>query len=51
MPSEPFQLFGLAHLTPLGPKGVYVAIAVAESLMAVVGGLAFRRGGWKRQKL
>jgi hypothetical protein len=28
---------------------VFLAITVAESLLAVVGLLVFRRGGWKRQ--
>ena len=32
-----------------GPLGVFIAITVAESVLAVVGLLVFRRGGWKRQ--
>jgi Na+-driven multidrug efflux pump len=30
-----------------GPLGVFLAITLAESLLAVVGLLAFRRGAWK----
>lgn len=38
---------------PLGMKanGVYIAIVVAETLMAVVGILVFRRGRWKTRKV
>jgi putative MATE family efflux protein len=45
-----FQLpiaYALAHGTGLGPTGVFIAITVAESLIAVVGILVFRRGRWK----
>ncbi len=45
-----FQLplaYLLAHTAGLGPTGVFVAITVAESLIAVVGILVFRRGRWK----
>ncbi len=45
-----FQLplaFTLALGLSLGPTGVFVAITVAESLIAVVGVLVFRRGLWK----
>jgi putative MATE family efflux protein len=31
-----------------GPVGVFLAITLAESLLAVVGLLVFRRGAWKR---
>jgi putative MATE family efflux protein len=39
--------------TPLdmGPRGVYLAIAVAESTIAIVGVLVFRRGKWKTQTI
>jgi len=37
----------LAHHTALDALGVYVAITVAESLLAVVAVLIFRRGRWK----
>ncbi len=41
----------LAKPLDLGPTGVFVAIAVAFSTMAVVAGILFRRGRWKRIKL
>jgi len=41
----------LAISAGLGPDGVFVAIAVAESLLAVVALLVFRRGNWKRKKV
>jgi len=37
----------LATHLGLGPRGVYTAIAVAESLLAVVGVILFRRGRWR----
>jgi putative MATE family efflux protein len=45
-----FQLplaYYLAHGTQLGTTGVFIAITAAESLIAVVGILVFRRGRWK----
>jgi Na+-driven multidrug efflux pump len=30
-----------------GPQGVFVAITIAFSTLAVVGGAVFRRGRWK----
>jgi putative MATE family efflux protein len=45
----------LAHLLAvrahLGPAGVFLAITVAFSTLAVVGGLLFRRGRWKEKKV
>ncbi len=41
--------YGLAESAGLGPRGVFIAIMVAESALAVVGLLVFRRGTWKRQ--
>ncbi|UCF66326.1 MAG: MATE family efflux transporter, partial [Acidobacteriota bacterium] len=41
----------VAHPLGIGANGVYVAIAAAESLMAVVGGIIFRRGRWKQQQI
>ena len=35
----------------LGPSGVFVAIAVSQSLLAVVGVAVFRRGRWKGRKI
>ncbi len=45
-----FQLplaYVLAHTVDLGPTGVFAAITIAESLIAVVGVMVFRRGRWK----
>ncbi len=47
-----FQLplaYYLAHGTQLGATGVFIAITAAESLIAVVGILIFRRGRWKHR--
>jgi putative MATE family efflux protein len=41
--------WALARTFGMGPLGVFLAITVAESLVAVVGILAFRRGRWKQQ--
>jgi putative MATE family efflux protein len=38
----------LAHGANLGPLGVFLAITIAESTVAVVGVLVFRRGRWKQ---
>ena len=49
-----FQLplaYALAYDAGLGPTGVFVAITVAESLIAVVGILVFRRGRWKLREV
>ena len=37
----------LARTLGLGPRGVFLAIMVSESVLAVVGVLMFRRGRWK----
>ncbi len=39
--------FALARALGQGPVGVFLAITLAEALLAVVGLLAFRRGAWK----
>jgi putative MATE family efflux protein len=39
----------LARTLDQGPLGVFLAITLAESLIAVVGLLVFRRGAWKRK--
>ncbi len=39
--------WGLARLTGLGPDGVFIAIAVAFSTLAVASSLLFKRGKWK----
>lgn len=41
----------LAQLAGMGPRGVYVAICGAESLLAVVSVILFRRGKWKEVKV
>ena len=41
----------LADRMGLGPPGVFWAIAVAFSTVAVVGSIAFSRGGWKKKKV
>lgn len=38
----------LAFRARLGVSGIFLALAIAESVMAVVAMLAFRRGTWKR---
>jgi len=43
--------YTLALPLKFGAKGVFMAITLAESLIAVVGVLAFRRGRWKTQKV
>jgi putative MATE family efflux protein len=43
--------YTLAKWTTLGPKGVFLAITIAESALAVVAMLIFRRGKWKEQKV
>lgn len=41
----------MAILWDLGPAGVFLAITLAESVLAAVGVLVFRRGRWKTQKI
>jgi Na+-driven multidrug efflux pump len=43
--------YGLAHLAGLGPSGVFWAIALAYSTMAVVSAAWFRRGRWKLKRV
>jgi len=43
--------YTLAKWTGLGPKGVFLAITIAESALAVIAMLVFRRGKWKEQKV
>jgi putative MATE family efflux protein len=40
--------WALAFHSGLGPNGVYVAVLVSDSLLAVLGILLFRRGRWKQ---
>jgi MATE family, multidrug efflux pump len=41
----------LAQSAGLGPRGVYLAICLAESLLAVVSMTLFRRGRWRMAKV
>lgn len=43
--------FTMAKLFEIGPLGVYLAISIAESIMAVVAILIFRQGRWKGVKI
>jgi putative MATE family efflux protein len=43
--------FVLANATGLGATGVFLAITIAESLIAVIGVLVFRRGRWKQREV
>lgn len=43
--------YGLSLPAGFGPDGVFWAIATAESIIAVVGVLVFRRGRWKERKI
>jgi putative MATE family efflux protein len=43
--------YGLADWVGLGPTGVFMAITISESTIAVVGMLCFRRGRWKQRKI
>lgn len=41
----------LAFHTSLGSKGVFAAISIAETAIAIVGVTLFRRGRWKMKKI
>jgi putative MATE family efflux protein len=41
----------LATRAGAGPRGVFLAIMIAFSLLAVVSGILFRRGAWKEKKV
>lgn len=43
--------WALAHPFGLETTGVFLAIAIAESTLAVVGMVAFRRGRWKERRI
>jgi Na+-driven multidrug efflux pump len=43
--------WALAFHTGLGVNGVYIAVLVSDSLLAVFGVLLFRRGKWKQVKV
>jgi len=40
--------WALAFHTSLGPRGVFVAVVIGDSLLALLGILCFRRGKWKQ---
>jgi Na+-driven multidrug efflux pump len=37
----------LAHTLGMGPQGVFIAMTIAFSMLAVVSAAFFRRGKWK----
>ena len=41
----------LSTRTALGPWGVFWALTIAYSALAVVSAVLFRRGGWKRKRV
>ena len=41
----------LSTRTPLGPRGVFIALTVAYSTLAVVSAVLFRRGAWKHKRV
>jgi len=43
--------YTLAKVFETGPTGVYIAVSVAETLMAIAGIIIFRQGRWKAVKI
>ena len=41
----------LSTLLGLGPRGVFLTVAIAQTTLAVVGVLLFRRGHWKDRSI
>ncbi|MEZ4900795.1 MAG: MATE family efflux transporter [Spirosomataceae bacterium] len=41
----------LAKQLDFGPQGVYISVALSESMLAVIGIILFRRGKWKLKKV
>jgi len=41
----------LSSYTGLGARGVFVALTIAYSTLAVVSAILFRRGRWKRMAI
>jgi Na+-driven multidrug efflux pump len=41
----------LAIHLEMGPQGVFIAMTVAFSTLAIVSGVIFRQGGWKQSKV
>ncbi len=43
--------YALAQPLGFGPQGVFIAVAAGQTLLAVVGVIAFRRGRWKTREI
>ncbi len=43
--------YGLSVTLGMGPRGVFIAVAIAQAALAIVGVLAFRRGTWKTRTI
>jgi Na+-driven multidrug efflux pump len=41
----------LATRSSLGPAGVFAAIPIAETVIAVLGVILFRQGRWKKKRI
>ena len=41
----------LAVAVGMGPRGVFMAIAICQGLLAVIGVVVFRRGSWKTRRI
>ncbi|RYZ76144.1 MAG: MATE family efflux transporter, partial [Proteobacteria bacterium] len=41
----------LTHYTTLGPKGVFIAIPVSETMITIAAFILFKRGKWKQKKV
>lgn len=41
----------LARAAGMGPQGVFWAIAIAESMIAIVGATVFKMGRWKQRQV
>ncbi len=43
--------FVLSHRTPMGAHGIWWAFPISNVAIAVIAGIVFSRGGWKRRQL
>lgn len=43
--------YSLANILDIGPQGVFISITVAESLVAIIAYIVFRKGRWKMAKV
>jgi Na+-driven multidrug efflux pump len=41
----------LAEAADLGPVGIFMAVPISFSVLAIWSGVLFRRGRWKEQKV